>query len=100
MCSSDLIFDRCGGLVTQVQGEGLRRDPDGRRAFLAAAEGGGIEGRVTLEFRMGSPECHGWAYSGFPPFVVEAPPGTAADVSALLDAQEAVVSRLREEDSP
>lgn len=94
------ITDRCGGTVTAVEGAGLRVAPDGRRAWLAPMEGRGATGTLVVEYRLGSPECRGWAYTGFPPFLVEADGPTVAVVEAMLKAQEAVVAGLRQEGSP
>lgn len=94
------ITDRCGGLVAAVEGEGLRRSPDGRRAWISAPEGVGAKGLLTVEFHPGAEECRGWSYAGFPPFFVEADAATVAAFERLLDAQAIVVAALRKEGAP
>jgi hypothetical protein len=57
---------------------------DGRDALLVAGEPGVRDEAIVLRYEIGSAGCPAGAWSGLPPFLVEAPPGDAAFASALL----------------
>ena len=75
----------CGGRIGGAENGATRSATDRRQAIiLGTAAGAGTPDPVELEWELGSPECNGYTYQGWPPFVVTGEATAVRLVEAIL----------------